>query len=184
MKKLKPESSDKQSIENKNQKRPGPLTFSKENGLAYGFSSENWIEQIKETTGCKYGFAAFNVVRKMLMSNQDANDLEKNCMLGQLYDLKPRDSVEAMMCAQMVINQDQIAKCFARANRSGLPHQVAQDYLRQANRLMATFSKQVEGLHKYRNKGKQTVTVQHVTVNEGGQAVVGDVRRGGGNEKN
>ena len=33
----------------------------------------------------------------------------------------------------------------------------------------------MEGLKRYRTGGEQKVTVQHVTVNEGGQAVVGNV---------
>jgi hypothetical protein len=33
---------------------------------------------------------------------------------------------------------------------------------------------------RYRMGGEQKVTVQHVTVNEGGQAIVGNVRHGGG----
>jgi hypothetical protein len=37
-------------------------------------------------------------------------------------------------------------------------------------------------LNKLRNGGKQTVTVQHVNVEPGGQAVVGDVHHGGGEE--
>ena len=42
---------------------------------------------------------------------------------------------------------------------------------------------QMEALKRYRTGGEQWVTVQHVTVNEGGQAIVGAVtpptRRGG-----
>ena len=34
---------------------------------------------------------------------------------------------------------------------------------------------QVEALKRYRTGGEQKVTVQHVTVNEGGQAIVGSV---------
>jgi len=37
----------------------------------------------------------------------------------------------------------------------------------------------MEVLRKHRNGGKQTVTVQHVNVLEGGQAIVGDVSHGG-----
>ena len=38
---------------------------------------------------------------------------------------------------------------------------------------------QMEALRKHRNGGKQTVTVQHVNVAEGGQAIVGNVETGG-----
>src|ERR1700758_4516186 len=53
---------------------------------------------------------------------------------------------------------------------------------RAFNKLGRTFAAQVEALKRYRSRGDQTVRVEHVTVNEGGQAIVGNVaHRGGGN---
>jgi hypothetical protein len=52
------------------------------------------------------------------------------------------------------------------------------------NKLMRTFTAQMEALRKYRTGGEQKVTVQHVHVNDGGQAVVGNVsHKGGGGKK-
>ena len=48
------------------------------------------------------------------------------------------------------------------------------------NKLARTFATQVEALRKYRSGGEQTIKVQHVTVNDGGQAIVGNVSQGGG----
>ncbi len=48
------------------------------------------------------------------------------------------------------------------------------------NKLARTFTTQVEALKRYRSKGEQRVIVEHVTVNEGGQAIVGSVETGGG----
>ena len=47
------------------------------------------------------------------------------------------------------------------------------------NKLCRTYSAQMEALRKHRNGGKQTVVVQHVNVNDGGQAIVGNVETGG-----
>jgi len=38
----------------------------------------------------------------------------------------------------------------------------------------------VEALNRHRGKGQQKVTVEHVTVNAGGQAIVGSVQAPGG----
>jgi hypothetical protein len=47
--------------------------------------------------------------------------------------------------------------------------------------LSRTFAGEVEALKRYRTGGLQKVTVEHVTVNQGGQAIVGNVAgRGGG----
>jgi hypothetical protein len=43
------------------------------------------------------------------------------------------------------------------------------------NKLARTFAAQVAALKDYRSKGEQKMTVQHVHVAEGGQAIVGNV---------
>jgi len=48
------------------------------------------------------------------------------------------------------------------------------------NELIRTFTSQMEALLKYRTGGEQKVTVHHVQVNEGGQAIVGNISQGGG----
>src|SRR5437868_4442229 len=47
-----------------------------------------------------------------------------------------------------------------------------------AVKLLRTFTAQVEALQRYRGKGQQKVTVEHVNVNAGGQAIVGTVHPG------
>ena len=46
------------------------------------------------------------------------------------------------------------------------------------NKLARTFTTQMEALKRYRTGGEQKVTVQHVSVSEGGQAIVGNVTQG------
>jgi len=50
---------------------------------------------------------------------------------------------------------------------------------RALNKLARTFATQMEALKRYRTSGQQKVTVEHVTVNAGGQAIVGAVETGG-----
>ena len=47
------------------------------------------------------------------------------------------------------------------------------------NRLSRTFTAQVEALKRYRSTAEQRITVQHVNVGDGGQAIVGNVTTGG-----
>jgi len=46
------------------------------------------------------------------------------------------------------------------------------------NKLARTFTTQMEALKRYRTGGEQKVTVQHVSVSDGGQAIVGNVTQG------
>jgi hypothetical protein len=47
--------------------------------------------------------------------------------------------------------------------------------LNQANKLSRTYAALLEALNRHRDKGQQKVTVEHVHVHAGGQAVVGVV---------
>jgi hypothetical protein len=47
-----------------------------------------------------------------------------------------------------------------------------------AARLLRAYATQAEALRRLRNGGSQTVRVEHVHVNEGGQAIIGNVRSG------
>ena len=48
-----------------------------------------------------------------------------------------------------------------------------------AARLMRAYAIQVEVLRRMRTGGQQFVRVEHVHVNDGGQAVIGNVRKSG-----
>jgi hypothetical protein len=104
-----------------------------------------------------------------------------NFMLSVVKGIKPRDQIEAMLAAQMA------AVHTATMKFSG--SLVAAEYLdhrdsaeRTFNKLTRTFVTQMEALKRYRTGGEQTVTVQHVNVSEGGQAIVGNVTQGQRNE--
>ena len=58
-------------------------------------------------------------------------------------------------------------------------YQARESQERSMTRLSRTYLAQMDTLKKYRAKAQQTVRVERVTVNEGGQAIVGDVTHGG-----
>jgi len=60
-----------------------------------------------------------------------------------------------------------------RANAQSLPQQ--DSAARALNNFARTYAMQLEALKRYRTGGEQRVTVQHVTVSEGGQAIVANV---------
>lgn len=90
---------------------------------------------------------------------------------------KPQDEIEAMLAAQMAAVHN-AAMTFARrlATVENIPQQDSAS--RAFNQLARTFVAQVEALKRYRNGGQQKVTVEHVHVH-GGQAIVGNIERGG-----
>ena len=107
-----------------------------------------------------------------------------NFMLSVVKGVEPNDQVEAMLAAQMAAVH-MATMTFAR-RLAHVDNITQQDSAERAfNKLVRTFTTQVEALKRYRTGGEQKVTVEHVTVNEGGQAIVGNVsHRGRGSRKN
>jgi hypothetical protein len=100
-----------------------------------------------------------------------------NFMLSFIDGIKPRDQVEAMLAAQMAAVH--IATMTFARRLAHVDNIQQQDSAERAfNKLMRTFTTQMEALKRYRTGGEQKVTVQHVTVAEGGQAIVGNVTQG------
>jgi hypothetical protein len=101
-----------------------------------------------------------------------------NFLLSVIKGVKPRDQVEALLAAQMAAVHAATMTFALRLGRTvTIPQQDSAE--RAFNKLARTFAAQVEALKRYRSRGDQTVRVEHVTVNEGGQAIVGNVNHGG-----
>jgi hypothetical protein len=64
------------------------------------------------------------------------------------------------------------------------PFEGWREQLNQANKLSRTYATLLEALNRHRGKGQQKVTVEHVHVHEGGQAIVGNVTPGEGHQSN
>ena len=98
-------------------------------------------------------------------------------------DMKPRDSVESTLAIQMYTVHKELANTSIQLARADTLEKY-ELYSKAHARLARTFTNQMEALRKYRNGGEQKVTVQHVNVNDNAQAVIGDVKTGGGKNKN
>jgi hypothetical protein len=97
-----------------------------------------------------------------------------NFILSVVKSIQPKDQIEAMLAAQMA-TVHMATMTFARRLKhvDNLPQQDSAE--RAFNKLARTYATQMEALKRYRTGGEQKVTVQHVSVQEGGQAIVGNV---------
>ena len=100
-----------------------------------------------------------------------------NFMLSVIKGIQPRDQVEAMLASQMAAVH-MASMTFARrlAHVEDIRQQDSAE--RAFTKLTRTFAAQMEALKRYRSGGEQKATVQHVTVSDGGQAIVGNVTQG------
>ncbi len=114
---------------------------------------------------------------------------EKECeeimkkAVSLLVGINPQDQVETMLAVQMLATHNLSMTLIREAHQSknGIR---AEMYTHLASKITRIFTSQVEALAKYQNKGRQRIVVEHVTVNQGGQAIVGsEITQGGGSKK-
>src|SRR6478735_2284016 len=112
--------------------------------------------------------------------DDEANKL-RTAAVEALIGIKPKDEIEGMIGAQLVACHIASMECYRRAMLPDVPFDQRHGNLNSANKLSRTYSTLVETLNRHRGKGQQKMTVEHVHVYEGGQAIVGNVEsRGGG----
>ena len=78
-----------------------------------------------------------------------------------------------MMAAQLLATHNATRECYRRAMIAEQTLEGRREKLNQANKLSRTYATLIEALNRHRGKGQQKVTVEHVHVHAGGQAVVG-----------
>jgi len=95
---------------------------------------------------------------------------------SQLSGISPRDSTEATIGAQMAVIHTAVMMSAARlAQAENSIEMESAD--RTLNRLSRTHTLLVETLGRHRNGQEQKVSIQNVSVSEGGQAIVGQINQ-------
>jgi hypothetical protein len=97
-------------------------------------------------------------------------EAELNAGLAAIDGIQPENEIEAMLAVQMVATYEIAMEMLMRAREAELMPRL-QEYGSLAVKLLRTYTAQVEALARLRRGGEQRVIVQHVNVNEGGQAV-------------
>jgi hypothetical protein len=100
--------------------------------------------------------------------------------IAGLIGIGPRDELEGMLAAQLLASHNAAMECYRRAMIDEQTFEGRRENLNQANKLSRTYALLLEALNRHRRKGQQKVTVEHVHVHAGGQAIVGAINPGGG----
>jgi hypothetical protein len=136
-----------------------------------GSASDEWNNRIANDT-----------IVTLWLKNSDPETRQKQISgaIAGLVGINPRDELEGMMAAQLIASHSAVMECYRRAMIGDQTFQGRSENLNQANKLSRTFTTLLDALNKHRGKGQQKVTVEHVHVHSGGQAIVGAVAPGGG----
>lgn len=142
---------------------------------------------IAKMTGTNQGDFALDIIFKTIRAAVNncewasGMDQQANVICAAMLDLEPRDGFEGMLISQMVGVYAHAVECLRMAtidsNKGST--QIHLTLHNQAVKLMRTYIAGMEALKKYRTGGLQKMTVEHIHVNQGGQAIVGNVQGGG-----
>src|SRR6202162_412951 len=116
-------------------------------------------------------------------SNEDERKKQVSATIAGLIGINPSDELEGMLAAHLVGCHNASMECYRRAMIGEQTFEGRRENLSQANKLSRTYSTLLEALNHHRGKGQQKVTVEHVHVHSGGQAVVGMVETPGGGDR-
>ena len=111
-------------------------------------------------------------------SDEETRDQQYDATLFALIGIGPRDELEGMISAQLLAAHNAATECYRRAMLAEQTFEARRENLSQANKLSRTYAALLDALNRHRGKGQQKVTVEHVHVHSGGQAIVGPVAPG------
>jgi hypothetical protein len=124
-------------------------------------------------------------VNAIWFGGADIQTRQKLCAAAMtgLTGIAPRDELEGMLAVQMIAAHNAAMESHRRAMWPDQSFEGRRQNVELANKLSRTWTMLLEALNKHRGKGQQKVTVEHVHVHSGGQAIVGHVEHPGGGDR-
>jgi len=125
---------------------------------------------------------AKQALKSLWVAHSDSAGLQTQyqAVLTAMIGVQPKDEIEGMLAAQLIGLHNAGMECFRRAMLEQQTFEGRRDCLNQAAKLTRAYAELLGALDKHRGKGQQRVTVEHVHIHPGGQAIVGVVTPGGG----
>ena len=145
--------------------------------------AREWWQRLKDAFGTASSAfveaSLYQLIAAARLPGSGICEIAVNASLAFVEGAKPHGEVECALVMQMACTHTaamSVLGTFAGAHGYGrdVPLKAS-----AAARLMRAYATQVEALRRLRNGGSQVVRVEHVHVNRGGQALIGNVRKDG-----
>jgi hypothetical protein len=141
--------------------------------------SDNWHKRLQNALGTM----SADFVSASLLQIQAAarspygkiSEIHINAALAMVEAAAPKDEIEAALCVQMACTHTAAMALLAKLDSGFGTEQRIAAFGSAAARLMRAYAMQMEVLRRLRTGGQQFVRVEHVHVNDGGQAAIGNV---------
>jgi hypothetical protein len=142
--------------------------------------SDIWWERLNKALGTKsddfVNASLFQIQAAARSPFGGVSELSMNAALAMIEAAAPRDEIEGALAVQMAATHTTAMAVLAKLDVAFATERRVAAFGSAASRLLRACTMQVEVLRRLRHGGHQTVRVEHVYVNDGGQAVIGNVR--------
>lgn len=122
------------------------------------------------------------IVRRAIAAVARADDPELPAkaadVIAALKAIGPRTPIESGLAGLFVAMERAAFDCLAIARIAGFDSPMGMVMLSRAEKLTCRAAELVEALARQRNRGQQTIRIEHVTVEKGASAVIGSVGAG------
>jgi len=139
-----------------------------------------WEETFDSTGGRSAEVAGMLMIQAdSLQENGGRTDQTARLALSILEEMEPKNATEGMLAVQMIGVHNAAVEFIKRSLLTGQTVGGVDMNVTRACRLMRLFTEQTNAMAKLRGTaGQQRMTVEHVHVHAGGQAIVGPVAGG------
>jgi hypothetical protein len=138
-----------------------------------------WWGRLKKTLGTTSSdfvdASLYQLQAAARLPNSGISEIAMNGALAMIEAAAPRNEIEAALAVQMACTHSAAMSVLARFSRAVIDRQVI-PLASAAARLLRAYSVQVEAVRRLRHGGDQYVRVEHVHINDGAQAVIGNVQ--------
>ncbi len=142
--------------------------------------AREWWHRLKNAFGTAssafIGASLQQLIAAARLPHSGISEIAVNASLAFIEGAKPQGEIEGALLLQMACTH---AVAMAVLGSLGGGHGPDRNIALKASavsRLLRAYTAQLEILRRLRNGGTQVVRVEHVHVNEGGQAIIGNVR--------
>lgn len=157
-------------------KAPGSLANQLPKKISKAAENEH-REQMKRAFGTEEESLQLRWMVKTSVAMSDFGNGSSEHVPAALRGIGPKDVVEGMIATLMVPLHSLTMDCIVAAAVPGQTDRGVEVCVTCAAKLARAFASLTEALGRYRSRGQQKMTVEHVHVYEGGQAIVGQVNQ-------
>jgi hypothetical protein len=149
---------------------------------AYPPDGENrvWWARLKQALGTSSSYfvnaSLYQLQAAARLPYGGISEMALNAALAMIEAAAPSDEIEAALAIQMACTHAAAMSVLARFGGGGGTERRAVALGSTAARLLRAHSTQVEVFRRLRHGSQQLVRVEHVHINEGGQAIIGNVK--------